>query len=120
MIPPGDRPYPICPRFDGFRCPASPCLGASDPGFCRHARALATWRALTAEEQVGRLGPTRPKVPPAVRDAVNACPSRGPVLPISLQDDCGCAGKELSECREGKGQVAGRVTLRECLACAAD
>lgn len=56
---------------------------------------------------------------PAVRDRVNACPDRGGVLPISMQDDCGCRGRELSECRAGKGKVAGRVTLRECLACQA-
>lgn len=60
-----------------------------------------------------------PALDPAVRDRVNACPDRGRVLPISLQDDCGCAGKELSECRAGKGSVAGRVTLRDCLACMA-
>jgi hypothetical protein len=56
-------------------------------------------------------------VDPAVRDRVNACPDRGPVLPLSLQDDCGCRGQELSECRAGKGATPGRVTLRECLAC---
>jgi hypothetical protein len=44
-------------------------------------------------------------------------PDRGSVLPLSQQDDCGCAGKELSECRKGKGSVPGRVRLRDCLAC---
>ena len=72
---------------------------------------------MTAEEQSSRLGTPRPAIDPAVRDAVNACTDRGPVLPISLQDDCGCLGKELSECRAGKGAIAGRVTLRDCLAC---
>lgn len=47
------------------------------------------------------------------------CEERGGVLPLSLQADCGCKGKELSECRSGKGKVAGRVTLADCLACVA-
>jgi glycosyltransferase involved in cell wall biosynthesis len=61
----------------------------------------------------------RSSVDPAVRDRVIACPSRGPVLPISMQADCSCRGKEVSECRAGKGTVPGRVTLRDCLACMA-
>ena len=117
MNPVDDHAPPGCLRIACFRCPVSPCLGESDPGFCSHASALAAWRSLPAERQVEQLGPPRPSVLPRVRDAVNACPSRGPVLPISLQDDCGCAAKELSECREGRGRVAGRVTLRDCLAC---
>lgn len=66
--------------------------------------------------------PTRPSVTtgidPAVRDAVNACLDRGPVLPLSLQP-AGCCGPgpEVSECRAGKGSIPGRVTLRDCLAC---
>jgi hypothetical protein len=49
---------------------------------------------------------------------VSACEYRGPVLPHSLQPEgCGCG--ELTECRAGKGKVPGRVTLRDCLACAA-
>jgi hypothetical protein len=46
---------------------------------------------------------------------VAACLRRGPVLPHSLQAECGCA--ELTECREGRGVHPGRVTLRDCLAC---
>ena len=72
---------------------------------------------MSAEEQAARLGTPRPSIDPAVRDAVNACQDRGPVLPISMQDDCGCQGKELSECRRGKGAIEGRVTLRDCLDC---
>jgi hypothetical protein len=72
---------------------------------------------MSAEEQASKLGQPRASVDPAVRDAINSCPSRGPVLPLSMQDDCGCQGKELSECRAGKGAMAGRVTLRDCLAC---
>jgi glycosyltransferase involved in cell wall biosynthesis len=48
---------------------------------------------------------------------LDACPHRGPVLPLSMQPSCGCASKELSECRAGKGAAPGRVTLRDCLAC---
>ena len=56
--------------------------------------------------------------PRAVRLArVHACPDRGSVLPVSMQDECGCQGKELSECRKRKGKHPGRVTLRDCLSC---
>ena len=65
------------------------------------------------------VSPQRPAIDPAVRDAVNACPDRGGVLPISLQPDCGCQGGELSECRASKGAIPGRVTLQDCLACQA-
>jgi hypothetical protein len=106
-----------CPRVEGLRCPARPCPGADDPGVCSHNQKLAIWRTMSSDEQAARLGIPRATVDPIVREAVNACPSRGPVLPISMQDDCGCQGKELSECREGRGTVLGRVTLRDCLAC---
>ncbi|WP_435010385.1 hypothetical protein P12x_001648 [Tundrisphaera lichenicola] len=69
------------------------------------------------QEQVARLSESRPQLNSALRDAVNQCPERGPILPISLQDDCGCQGRERSECRAGKGTSPGRVTLRECLDC---
>ncbi|WP_435005149.1 glycosyltransferase [Tundrisphaera lichenicola] len=55
--------------------------------------------------------------PAAKLARVAACPDRGGVLPLSMQDDCGCAGRELSECRAGRGAIPGRVTLRECIAC---
>jgi hypothetical protein len=48
--------------------------------------------------------------------SVMACPDRGPVLPVSLQPECGMCG-ELTECRAGKGQLPGRVTLDDCLHC---
>jgi len=60
-----------------------------------------------------------PSIDPAVRDRVNACADRGSVLPISMQDDCGCVGRELSECRASQGKTPGRVTLRDCLECKA-
>jgi hypothetical protein len=50
-------------------------------------------------------------------DAVDSCPDRGPVLPIWMQDDCGCRCRELSTCKAGKGEIPGRVTLQDCLAC---
>lgn len=106
-----------CPRVPGLACPGHPCAGSTDPGVCSHVERLAAWRKLPGDEQSRRLGSNRPTVDPAVRDAVNNCPSRGPVLPISMQDDCGCRGKELTECREGRGAIPGRVTLRDCLAC---
>jgi glycosyltransferase involved in cell wall biosynthesis len=66
----------------------------------------------------GRLAPAlATSVDPAVRDRVLSCPARGPVLPISQQDDCGCRGKEVSECRRKKGKIAGRATLADCLTC---
>ena len=107
----------ICPRIEGVACSATPCPGISNPGVCSHLAAISAWRRMSPEEQIDRLGTPRRAIDPAVRDAVNACSARGPVLPLSLQDDCGCRGKELSECREGRGVIPGRVTLRDCLSC---
>jgi hypothetical protein len=106
-----------CRYSTGLSCPGHPCPGATDPGVCSHLKTLADWRKLTLDDQAGKLAIPRAPIDPAVRDAVNACPSRGPVLPLSMQDDCGCRGQELSECRQDRGAVPGRVTLRECLAC---
>jgi hypothetical protein len=75
---------------------------------------LSAWRALPRHEQAARLS-TPAGI--ALRDAVNDCPDRGSILPISQQADCGCQGRELTECRAGKGPVAGRVTLQDCFAC---
>jgi hypothetical protein len=52
-----------------------------------------------------------------VQSEVMKCPDRGGVLPLSMQDDCGCRNKELSECRVGRGTIPGRVTLSDCLTC---
>lgn len=60
--------------------------------------------------------PVQAPAPALALARVAACPDRGPVLPHSQQPECGCGG-ELSGCRAGRGRVAGRVTLRECLAC---
>ena len=113
-----DQPRRLsCPRDEALHCPTEPCPGRLDPGVCSHLKTLRAWRTLSREEQRNQLGEGRPSIDPALRDAVNACPSRGSVLPISMQDDCGCSGKELSECRDGRGTIPGRVTLRDCLAC---
>jgi hypothetical protein len=50
--------------------------------------------------------------------AIGSCPSRGPVLPVSQQAECGCS--ELTECRAGKGATPGRVSMDECLVCRID
>lgn len=72
-------------------------------------------------EQVKPIPIGRASVNPVVRDAVNACPDRGSVLPVSMQPEgCGCRGKEVSECRDGRGEIPGRVTLLDCLACQRD
>jgi hypothetical protein len=114
---PSERSGPRCPVLPAVFCPDLPCPGAESPGVCRHLAALSAWRALEPDEQIARLSMPRPAIDPAIRDAVNLCPDRGPVLPISMQDDCGCRGRELSACQAGKGEIPGRVTLRDCLAC---
>jgi hypothetical protein len=93
--------YPLATCEGSFET----CPGKDYPSYC-----------VPRQRGAGDHSP-RPTVDPAVRDRVNACPDRGGVLPLSMQDDCGCQGKELSECRAGKGKIPGRVTLRECLAC---
>ena len=106
-----------CRHRPGASCVVEACPGRTDPGVCRHLEALAANRALSPAQRRARDLASRGELASAVRDAVNACTDRGPVLPISLQDDCGCRGKEVSECRAGKGKVPGRVTLRDCLEC---
>ena len=51
---------------------------------------------------------------------VMRCESRGTILPISRQPECGCA--ERSECLalRGPSHRPGEVSLKECLACVAD
>ena len=118
-MPRDDLTSPRCARSDQA-CPADPCRGATEPAACDHWRRLLAWRAVPAAEQVARAGAaSRVALDPRVRDAVNACPDRGPVLPISQQDDCGCRGRELTECRAGRGARPGRATLADCLACRA-
>ena len=111
------QPNRICPRFKRH-CPVDPCPGATDAPACDHWNRLATWRAVPTLDQPRRteaMTPTR--LDPKVRDAVNACPERGSILPLAEQADCGCLGREWTECRAGRGASPGKVTLRECLAC---
>lgn len=111
------RMNPPCGRFEQA-CPTTPCPGDSDLNVCDHWNRLTAWRAVSRADQVTRVETaTRPLVDPRVRDAVVACGDRGAVLPISEQDDCGCRGRELTECRAGLGVPPGRVTLLECLDC---
>jgi len=109
-----------CPRYPALACPSRDCPGIDDPGICAHLKRLAAWRALTTADQVERASSSGGSIDPIVRDAVIACPDRGPVLPISEQDDCGCQGREVSLCRAGRGARPGRVTLRDCLDCRED
>jgi hypothetical protein len=117
LMNPSEIHHAACPGHAGVSCTASPCPGARDPGLCQHLASLAAWRSLGPDEQAARLSIPRATIDPAIRDAVNACPDRGSVLPLSMQEDCGCRGRELSACRAGKGEAPGRVTLRDCLAC---
>ena len=110
---------PRCGRFDQA-CPTAACRGMAEPGVCDHWRRLTAWRAVPAAEQAARAeAATRTQLDPRLRDAVLACPDRGPVLPVSQQADCGCRGRELTECRAGGGSTPGRVTLADCFACRA-
>ena len=107
-------------------CPiaAGPCIGLHQPHLCPLAAEHDHWRRAVVGASAGLGGlPTPPADPPPARELwalLKACPDRGGVLPLSLQDTSGCCGggPELSGCRAGKGAVAGRVTLRDCLACA--
>lgn len=114
------------------------CLGETIPTLCH----LPSWRDRLAE--ISRLGnpldfagnpaytetrlSAEPGPPsPSVFAAVNDCPDRGGVLPLSGQVDgdngpngCQCGGAELSECRAGKGTIPdfpNSVTLAMCIDC---
>ncbi len=56
----------------------------------------------------------------ALLAAVASCPHRGSELPERLQPVGCCPGGTLTECRAGKGQRPGAVTMAECLACVAE
>lgn len=101
----------ICVHISGTECRCRPDVtGAPDAERCIRA---------SASHLIGLAMPglIPPGPDPATLDRVASCPLRGTTLPISLQPDCDCRGKELTECRLGKGRVPGRVTLRDCLAC---
>jgi hypothetical protein len=99
-----------------MRCPNFPDLEQSECFGCVRGRCAAPTAALLvhidARNRAG--GWSRPSDPRLA--LVASCPDRGSVLPHTLQLECGCGG-ELTECRAGRGKVAGRVTLRDCLVC---
>ena len=96
-----------CPL--GTRCP-----GRKDKGVCDLLTKLAVWRATALDDQTKRMGSAVDEIK-RLLPLVAACPDRGSVLPVSIQAECGCG--ELSECRAGKGNYPGRVTLQDCIDC---
>jgi glycosyltransferase involved in cell wall biosynthesis len=122
-----------CPVVPGIACAFESAPGlcskmaAGDPGLSREAVA----RSGIAPDRRGldpRASPASPAPSPATRRRpldfedprlrlIRDCPDRapdpsgGPAHPRDLSDGAGC--------RAGRGAVAGRVTLRECLDCAA-
>lgn len=119
LADPTQRVNPTCVRF-AQPCPMTSCRGREEPAACDSWRRLNAWRAVPHADQAARAeASTRTRLDPRLRDAVLACPDRGSVLPISQQDDCGCRGRELTECRAGQGALPGRVTLAECFECRA-
>jgi glycosyltransferase involved in cell wall biosynthesis len=88
----------------------------------RIGRAFRFARERLSPDRFGREWTTliRSLVPPTLAErlsCVRECPDRGNVLPISMQPEgCSKCG-EKSECRSGKGEIPGRVSLRECLEC---
>src|SRR4051812_11131451 len=103
----------LCP----VEAPGATCLGESVPRLCVLAETRADYRRRLAELAYDEALTTsnHPLELSDVLGAVSTCIDRGAVLPASLQPECGCA--ELTECRAGRGSVAGRVTLQDCIAC---
>ena len=103
-----------CPVPAGITCPSERADGTlcGRPGY----RELFARPEMWVDHHPAAEEARRKQLLPLVA----ACPHRGPVLPVSMQRECGCGG-ELSACRAGKGPAhrAGAVTLRECLACVA-
>ena len=108
-----------------MRCETCPvrgaaCLGESVPRLCVLARTRGDYRRqltrLAEEALAGGAEPRRLDLR-EVLAVVSGCPERGPVLPPTLQPECGCS--ELTECRAGRGEYPGRVTLQDCLSCVA-
>jgi hypothetical protein len=107
-------------------CPVAPdearrCLGETVSRLCQLAAARPDYRRELV--RLARTAPARPSPPPGVFEldrllpAVLRCPDRGGPLPASFQPGCGCF--ERTECRAGRGDPAGEVTLQDCLACVA-
>lgn len=105
---------PTCPATALGHCQ---CLGEVVPRLCQLAKARPEYR-----RELRRLARERSEdreIPRAsvevLLSKVACCHDRGGVLPASEQPACGCL--ELTECRAGRGERAGRVTLQDCLAC---
>lgn len=112
------RQYPdlVCPRFTRRMAQACTWVDPSherynpdySPGIVRMA--LLDASVAPGEAEAPRTDPRLLRV--------QACPWRGPTLPVSEQKEgCGCGGSELTQCKAGKGADPGKVTLGECLAC---
>ena len=99
-------------------CPVTeePCLGERAARLCELAATRPDYRLLLVEQarQVSEAGGRSPTLDDLL-GAVTTCQYRGEILPHRLQTECGCG--ELNHCRVGHGAIAGRVTLRDCLAC---
>ena len=104
---------PLCPVDAAGRT----CLGESIPKLCALAQTRNDYRRQLARlAQQPADGPVRGAHDLAgVLAEVAVCPERGSSLPATFQPDCGCS--ELTECRGGRGVMAGLVALQDCLAC---
>lgn len=94
------------------RCPVRPgldCYGTFSPGACDRQATDDAFRASLVRR--AELLDAWPRV--------QACPHRGPVLPPSRLEDCGCQGRELAECRARLGPAPrpDAVTVDECARC---
>ncbi len=93
------------------------CLGQTIPRLCTLARSRQDYRhqLVRLARPQAEAAPHAPHDLDAILATVASCSDRGSVLPLSEQPECGCS--ELNECREGRGAVAGRVTLQDCITC---
>ena len=93
------------------------CLGQTIPRLCTLARFRQDYRhqLVRLARTQGEASPHTPRDLDAILATVASCSNRGSVLPLDEQPECGCS--ELTKCREGRGAVAGRVTLQDCITC---
>jgi hypothetical protein len=101
-----------------LQCPVDgACLGERVVRLCELAETRSDYRNLLVVRAQGATtdGGALLSMRSPLLEAVASCPSRGGVLPHRIQPECGCG--ELNECHEGRGLIAGRVALRDCLAC---
>ena len=81
---------------------------------------LEDWWSLPLDERVSlhaSIANLVLEIDPATRDRVNACPDRGPELPVSAYPEGCCSGSTRHECRMGLGSIPGQPTTADCLAC---